>query len=226
MSIQSVAATATLVAIASSGIGFLWKHQDGISVFLHRIAGMERTEFCDRTPQVRKKIMGVLNVDLDHCEGVTLMGLQKVERLYLSDSSITGLQPGDFAGLAKLTTLELSNNGLTALPKDVFANLKSLKTLNLEDNQLSALPPGVFDDLIKLERLDLGKNNLDLEGLPEGVFNDLGDLKELRLGGNHLDGLTLEHTLLEHLNSDVIDLGRLDDSGSTKQARGGLGHPA
>ena len=216
MSVQSVAATATLVAIASSGISFLWQHQDGIGVFLHRIVGMERTEFCDRTQQVRDKIMGVLNVKPGHCEAVTLRGLDKVERLELADINITGFKPGDFAGLTKLKTLELRNNGLSALPKEVFAGLKSLATLNLEENKLSALPAGVFDGLTKLERLDLGKNNLVLKGLPAGVFDDLRDLKELRLGGNHLEGLTPEHTLFEHLNSEVIDLGMPDDSGSTK----------
>ena len=215
MSIQSVAATATLVAISVSGIGFLWKHQDGIGVFLHRVAGMERTEFCDRTPQVRDKIMGKLNVKPGHCEAVTLWALDNIERLELADINITDFKPGDFAGLSKLKTLDLRNNGLRTLPEEVFTGLKSLTTINLEKNNLSVLPVGVFNGLTKLQRLDLGKNNLELEGLPDGVFNDLIELRELRLGDNHLEESDLNDPVFVGLGSAVIYLG-LDDSGSTK----------
>lgn len=216
MSIQSVAATATLVAISVSGIGFLLKHQDGIGVFLHGIAGTERTGFCTRTEAVRNKIMGRIKIKLNGCNYITDSLLDEIKELDLSDSSIRGLQSGDFAGLTKLEKLELRNNQLSKLPIDVFVGLRSLKTLDLAENQLSALPVGVFSSLSKLQNLDLWHNRLDMTGLPEGVFNDLGELEQLRLGANHLDQSDLNHPVFRNLGPKVVDLGQLDDSDSTK----------
>ena len=74
----------------------------------------------------------------------------------------------------------------------------------------------MFNGLTKLQRLELGKNNLELEGLPDGVFNDLIGLEELRLGDNHLEESDLNDPVFDSLDSEVIDLRRHDDSGSTK----------
>lgn len=216
MSVQSVAATATLVAIASSGIGFLWQHQSRVCVVLHESVGLECTGFCTRTAAVRNEIIGIIKTHPNSCNSISDENLRDIKVLDLSADSIKGLQSGDFVGLTKLEKLILRGNHLVELPQGVFDNLKKLTTLDLGENGLTALPAGVFDSLKNLKSLDLGENELELQGLPGGVFNELKNLKKLRLGGNHLEGLTPQHTLFEHLNSKVIiDLG-LDDSGSTK----------
>ena len=231
MRIQSLAAAATLVAITASGIGFLWKNQNSVSDFLHEIFGLERSEFCKRTPQVRDGIMGELNLNKKQCAAVNLTTLADVKELYLSGRSLTGLQSGDFAGLIRLWKLDLGNNQLPELPPGVFDDLTKLESLDLERNQLSKLPPGVFDgltklrsiglernqlselppgvfdSLTKLEWLDLSHNELKPAGLPTGVFDNLRSLDTLYLRDNHLDGLTQTDPLFEQLPGVFIDLG-------------------
>ena len=167
---------------------------------------------CDRTPQVRDKLMEVTGVSI--CEAVTSEHLDRVTVLDLSGSGITSLQTHDFGGLSSLQSLWLYANSLSELPDGVFRGLGTLKWLSLGSNSLSQLPEEAFSGLGNLQQLDLGFNQLSefsvrvfsglnslqnlsfdsnlLRELPDGVFRGLGTLKWLSLGSNSLSQLPEE----------------------------------
>ena len=123
------------------------------------------TTVCDRRPQVRDAIVGILQLQTPSpstCGEVTQAQLSSgVTSLFLNDQGITALQAGDFAGLTSLTELRLYGNQLSTLPDGLFDGLSALTTLYLQDNQLSALPDGLFDGLSALTTLYLYGNSVD-----------------------------------------------------------------
>ena len=137
---------------------------------------------CDRTPQVRNKL--VESAGVSSCEDVTPEHLAAVTLLDLSESGISALQAHDFRDLGHLRSLRLYGNSLTILPASVFQGLSRLEQLALNANRLSQLPPELFRDLGSLERLWLYGNRL--ETLPNGIFSGLPELTYLSLAENSL----------------------------------------
>ena len=140
---------------------------------------------CDRTPQVRDKLLEATGVTA--CGQVSPGQLSAVTLLDLRRTGIHDLQAQDFNGLSSLTGLSLGGNRLTTLPEDIFTGLSSLERLEMPGNALSSLPEGVFVELSSLTWLDLGSNALT--ALPEGIFSGLANLETLWLNGNSLTEL-------------------------------------
>ena len=140
---------------------------------------------CDRTPQVRDKLLEATGVSA--CGQVTPGQLASVTLLNLRRTGIHALQAQDFNGLSSLTGLILEENRLTTLPEDIFTGLSSLERLEMPGNALSTLPEGVFVELSSLTWLDLGSNALS--ALPEGIFSGLANLETLWMNGNSLTEL-------------------------------------
>ena len=140
---------------------------------------------CDRTPQVRDKLMQAAGVS--SCEDVTPEHLGAVTLLDLSESGIGTLQAHDFRDLGRLQRLRLYGNSLTTLPPSLFHGLARLERLAMNSNQLRELPPGLFRGLGSLERLWLYGNQL--ETLPDGIFSGLAELTYLTLAENSLTDL-------------------------------------
>ncbi len=185
--------------------------------------------FCDRTPQVRDKLLELTGVVV--CTEMTVEQLAQVTSLDLRKSDITVLQAGDFGGLSSLQVLDLSKNKFESLPEGIFSGLGSLKfldlvstklrslpvavfsdlgsleTLLLNVNSLRTLPPAVFSALSNLQQLDLGSNRLS--SLPQGIFSGLSSLQILFLGGNRLSSLP------EGIFSGLGNLVRLGLSGNS-----------
>ena len=137
---------------------------------------------CDRTPQVRDKLVQLAGVST--CEDVTLGHLARVTTLDLSRSDIVWLHEGDFEGLSHLGTLNLSHNLLRTLPEDIFHGLTSLAELFIHQNKLVTLPAGVFNGLSSLRALWLQDNSMNRfpRGLPERIYDDVLDtLEDLRV---------------------------------------------
>ncbi len=143
---------------------------------------------CDRTAQVRDKLLEVTGVAL--CAEVTEDHLAEVTELKLSSSGISSLQPQDFQGLKKLQTLFLSSNGISALPSGIFNGLSGLQNLLLDHNSLQTLPSGIFSGLSAVRNLWL--NNNSLISLPAGIFDDLLDTLGSTPGS---EGLLLDSSL-------------------------------
>ncbi|MXZ35840.1 MAG: leucine-rich repeat protein [Acidobacteria bacterium] len=137
---------------------------------------------CDRTPQVRDKLMEL--AARSRCEDVTAGDLARVTKLDFSHSDVVWLHDGDFEGLSHLRTLNLSHNYLRTLPEEIFYGLNSLEELFIQQNKLSMLPVGVFNGLSSLRALWLQDNSKVglLRMLPLGIFDDVLDtLEDLRV---------------------------------------------
>ena len=178
----------------------------GLFAFLWVIpTGVFGQGVCDRTPQVRDKLVEVTGTS--DCGEVTGPQLSTVQRLDLSESGITRLQQHDFSGLNSLNWLLLNDNSLTELPSEVFSGLNSLEVLWLQDNSLTFLPENIFGGLAKLRILSLFRNSLRV--LPEGTFRGLNSLDSLYLSDNSLTALP------EEIFSGLSDLNDLWLYGNT-----------
>ena len=143
-----------------------------IACFLVTSPGdMSAQGICDRTPQVRDKLVEVTGVS--DCADITTAHLASVVDLSIDEANISQLQAHDFHGLINLKLLSLKYNQLSTLPQGVFSGLSNLRYLLLRNNKLRILPPGVFRGLDSLEILDLDFNIF--RTLPEGIFDDVLD---------------------------------------------------
>ncbi len=179
---------------------------------------------CDRTEQVRDKIVGKLNapgLDNKSCEDITLEDLGGIGSLPFWGLGITSLKNGDFSGLTNLTNLEFVSNELTTIEAGIFDELASLEFLLLGYDQISTIETGAFNGLSSLTVLQIQGNqiltieaslfdgldslenllfdNNQLTALPEGVFDGLSSLQKLELNGNQL--VTLPEGAFDELTS-------------------------
>ena len=153
----------------------------------------EFTPVCDRTPQVRDKIVeqspvsACGDVTEAHLAAITVFGLGRITILgETAGEEITALQAGDFDGLTGLTTLYVGGGEqLSSIPAGIFDELISLETLFLTGN-FSSLPDDVFDGLTSLTALSVGGN---FSSLPDDVFDQLTGLTALVVFGVQLHSL-------------------------------------
>ena len=168
-----------------------WFHRISLSLvritglFLIPLASAAAQGVCDRTPQVRDRLVQAIGVST--CSDVTADHLAALKRLSVGRSGVTMLQEGDFDGLISLEELGLTGNRLTTVPKGIFQGLSSLKHVSIGQNILSSLPEEVFRGLDSLQGIYMAVNQLG--SLPEGVFEGLGSLQELHLDRNNLNSL-------------------------------------
>ena len=192
-----------------------WFHRISLSLvriaalFLIPLASAAAQGVCDRTPQVRDRLVQTIGVS--SCAEVTTKHLADVTGLSLWVSGVSMLQEGDFDGLSSLEELNLMGNALTTLPRKVFRGLDSVQRIYLAQNQLSSLPEGVFQGLSSLQYLHLAQN--PLSSLPQTIFHGLSSLQHLRLEENNLSSLseTIFHGLssLERLELSYNNLSSL-----------------
>ena len=119
-------------------------------------------------------------------EGI-FQGLSRLERLTLSENSLTTLPDGLFHGLGELRTINIDENSLTAFPEDTFRGLHNLVRLDYSNNLLTELPESIFHGLSRLVVLDSSYNAL--EALPENIYRGLVSLERLYLTRNRLQEL-------------------------------------
>ena len=194
-----------------------WFHRISLSLvriaalFLIPLASAAAQGVCDRTPQVRDRLVQTIGVS--SCAEVTTKHLADVTGLSLWVSGVSMLQEGDFDGLSSLEELNLMGNALTTLPRKVFRGLDSVQRIYLAQNQLSSLPEGVFHGLSSLQYLHLAQN--PLSSLPQTIFHGLSSLQHLRLEENNLSSLseTIFHGLssLERLELSYNNLSSLPE---------------
>ncbi|KEH19863.1 LRR receptor-like kinase family protein [Medicago truncatula] len=143
--------------------------------------------------------------------------LDKLERLFLSNNSLSGSIPSKIFNLSSLTYLEVEENSLSGtIPSNTGYSLPSLQHLHLNnnnfvgnipnnifnssnlihfqltDNEFSGtLPNTAFGDLGLLESFNIDTNNLTIEDSHQ-FFTSLTNcryLKYLELSGNHIPNL-------------------------------------
>jgi hypothetical protein len=94
----------------------------------------------------------------------------KVTKISLSSSGLTGVLSPSIAKLTTLQQLLLNGNSITGGIPQEFGNLSSLTTLNLGRNNLNGSIPDSLGRLPKLEILDLSQNNLS-GSIPSSFLN-------------------------------------------------------
>lgn len=112
--------------------------------------------------------------------------LEKLKKLELRKTQLTGKIPDWIRELKNLEELDLSNNQLTKKIPEWIKELKNLKKLDLSDNQLIGTIPGCIGELKNLEELRMDGNRL--EGPIPRELGNLSKLTVLRLGHNRLTG--------------------------------------
>ena len=80
-------------------------------------------------------------------------GLDNLQRLELSSTSLSSVQNGAFNGLGNLQILHLYRNQISSIESGGFEGLSSLESLQLYDNRITALTPGGFTGLAGLQEL-------------------------------------------------------------------------
>ena len=160
-----------------------------VGLFLTSPAAAVAQGICNRTPQVRDKLVEITSVS--ECGEVTAEHLAGVTgRINLSRTGIGTLRAGDFDGLSSLAQLILDGNQLTSLPEDIFSGLSSLELLFLSGNQLTTLPTSIFSGLTSLKGIALADNQLI--SLPTSIFSGLTSLEGIFLRNNPLTSLPAE----------------------------------
>ncbi|XP_034568326.1 uncharacterized protein [Setaria viridis] len=110
----------------------------------------------------------------------------KVAKISLSSSGLTGTLSPSIANLTTLQQLILHGNSITGVIPQEFGNLSSLTTLDLGKNNLNGSIPDTLGRLPKLEILDLSQNHLS--GSIPSSFINLQSLNNINLAYNNLSG--------------------------------------
>ncbi|XP_030061797.1 leucine-rich repeats and immunoglobulin-like domains protein 1 isoform X2 [Microcaecilia unicolor] len=117
-------------------------------------------------------------------EGLTFLGLDKLEVLKLQHNSIYKLTDGAFWGLGKMQSLHLEYNNLTEVDKGSLFGLSSLLRFHLGNNSITRINPDGWRFCEKLNELILSYNNFTR--LNAGGLASLGGLDILRLSHNSI----------------------------------------
>ncbi|KAK0571020.1 hypothetical protein LWI29_009933 [Acer saccharum] len=141
-----------------------------------------------------------------------LCQMRKLERVFLSNNSLSGEIPSALGDIPHLGLLDLSKNMLSGSIPDSFANLSQLRRLLLYENKLSGTIPPSLGKCVNLEILDLSHNKIS--GIIPAEVAGLRSLKlYLNLSSNHLDGpLPLELSKMDMVLA--IDLSLNNISGT------------
>jgi Leucine-rich repeat (LRR) protein len=140
-------------------------------------------------------------------------GLPELEMLYISNNSISSIEPMSFSNNKKLNYMDISNNKLKSICKTMFVGLIKLEKLYLNENEITEIEGNTFED-----NRDLKEISLDLNGLSELRFlnclTSLGSLsiqqnyKQTVLKNQSFSGLTKLLTLKLGFNSiSIIESG-------------------
>ncbi|CAI8608354.1 unnamed protein product [Vicia faba] len=106
--------------------------------------------------------------------------------LSMVGNNINGPIPRTLKGLQKLQRLGLSNNGLHGSFIDELCEMRSLIELYLYNTMLSGVLPTCLGNMTFLEHLDLGYNNLNSK-IPSSLWS-LTDILEINLTTNAFTG--------------------------------------
>ena len=215
--ILTVSITASLAAVNIGNLpglppdhsGYALVKSADLPLIFREPGGSTFTPVCDRTPQVRDKIVASVpgasncgDVTEAHLATITELGVGRLTILGNTvGKELTTLQGGDLDGLIGLATLVLAGGqSTTSIPAGLFDELISLTNLFLIGN-FRSLPEGVFDSLTPIT--DLSVLSSELSSLPSGTFDKLTALTTLKVAGPQLGSLPMgvfdELTKLEEL---------------------------
>ncbi|KAJ8550065.1 hypothetical protein K7X08_033772 [Anisodus acutangulus] len=106
----------------------------------------------------------------------SFVGLQNLERLYLTGNKLEGSFPAELCSIGRLGLLHLGENRLSGSVQPCIGNLTELREMSIAANNFNSNIPSSFWRLIKLEGLNLSRNMLH-GFLP----SDVGALKAMNI---------------------------------------------
>ncbi|XP_011301731.1 chaoptin [Fopius arisanus] len=137
----------------------------------------------------------------------------KLERLEISNGTLSSLPTDALTPLKKLKSLDLHGNRIEELKRNQFKGLRDTEFLDLSDNLISKLDPSHLADLTKMGWCNLSRNSIG--ELKRGTFARNSVLKVLNLSHNNirkLDSNTFRGMrFLRRLflsNNQINDVGR------------------
>lgn len=116
-----------------------------------------------------KNVLDLSNQGLEKLPA-SVLGMNYLEELNISNNKLTGALPAEIRQLRGLRVLDASDNLMTGVPAEV-GQLQSLETLDLSNNKLTGLPYEL-GNLKKLKLLNLSGNDYskqDLEVIKKGL---------------------------------------------------------
>ena len=139
---------------------------------------------CDGTGHVTQ--LYLINNGLDGAIPPTLVNLDHLRIVSLTENRLSGVLPDELGGLSRLEELNLQNNELSGSVPRSFGNLGALRFLSLGGNRLSGPIPHELAQLSQLDSLYLWGNQLS--GSIPIQLGDLPNLVDLDLNSNQLTG--------------------------------------
>ncbi|XP_012289088.1 protein artichoke [Orussus abietinus] len=137
--------------------------------------------------------------------------------LCISGHNMTSLPGNSFSGslaAAKLEKLEISNGSLSSLPVEALTPLKKLRTLDLHGNRIKELKRNQFKGLRDTENLDLSHNLIDK--LDPSHLADLTKMGWCNLSHNAIGelkrGTFARNSVLKVLNLNYNKIKKLDSN--------------
>jgi len=138
--------------------------------------------------------------------GRALAALANLERLTLTDSSLTSLTVNDVVSqVSTLSHLDLSNNQLSRVPSNALKTLLNLTYIDLKSNQITVIDASTFTSLARVQYIDLSYNAIsDIE---YNAFAPLSSsLLNLSMSFCHLTDVQIKTVVqLKNLRSLNID---------------------
>ncbi|XP_054916475.1 podocan [Poeciliopsis prolifica] len=127
------------------------------------------------------KVLEIKNNQLSAIPYGALAGMQKLQKLILSDNKLklNSAYQGAWMELSALTTLDLSGNQLTHIPSDLP---ESLEYLYLQSNRISSVPASAFEGTPNIKGIFLRFNRLSVDSVDESSFAHLINLQVLDFG--------------------------------------------
>jgi len=143
-----------------------------------------------------------LNLSFNRLTGSVPVHLTKsLEKLEVSDNSLSGTIPEGIKDYQELTLIDLSDNQLNGSIPSSLGNLSKLESLLLSNNYLSGLIPESLSSIQTLRRLAANRNRFTGE-IPSGLTKHL---ENLDLSFNSLAG-SIPGDLLSQLKLVSVDL--------------------
>lgn len=127
------------------------------------------------------KVLEIKNNQLSMIPDGALTGMQKLQKLILSDNKLklNSAYQGAWMELSALTTLDLSGNQLTHIPSDLP---ESLEYIYLQSNRISHVPASAFEGTPNIKGIFLRSNRLSVDSIDESSFAHLVNLQVLDFG--------------------------------------------
>lgn len=149
-------------------------------------------------------------LDLSHCSisgsiSASIVGLQNLVKLDLSDNEMSSTIPGEVGLLDLLDTLDLSYNNFDGSIPAGLVQLKEVEIIHFQGNQISGEIPDTFFHLSNLHELRLDSNNLSGRLTPDFGLWYNEQLRILNLSKNSFRGC-YPSNLLQYCQIDQFDI--------------------